>query len=88
MIVDYRVVLPAHTPAWQVREFGLPAVKKSKSTPPVVTATNINTATGSIRNMSIKINRIKTCRYGCKDGMAVYVDQEGYDCPIPCPNCK
>lgn len=34
-----------------------------------------------------EINRVKFCPYRCKDGVTVYQDQEGYDCPAPCPNC-
>lgn len=30
----------------------------------------------------------KYCPYSCVDGCTMYVDQEGYDCPTPCPNCK
>lgn len=48
----------------------------------------LNTVGTIIHCNSSEINRVKVCPYGCKGGLYFYVDGDGFDCPIPCPNCN
>jgi hypothetical protein len=83
---DYRIVLPAHIPQWQIREFGFPH-QSSELEGVGVAEIKEKTARTIIHGQQVN-NQKFVCPYRCKNGMYVYVDNSGYDCPIPCPNCK
>ena len=42
----------------------------------------------SVGGTAVCWQRERFCTNGCKNGVDVYVDGDGYDCPTPCKNCN